>query len=187
MTKLLTWRPSRASRHTILIAVVALSAFCLSACEGSGRSVNTADRTSPTLRWSVRNLDTGDTKEYTGSKNISASDNETFQIILKANAPGGIHRIRLNGEASWSCHGDDVSQNRNPVLQPRESVYTTAQAPTYSFLVAGDLFGWECSPDLGNPTGRLSFAGEAENFTPGGSAGTTQATLTVCNSRGCDG
>jgi hypothetical protein len=179
--------PGRISwaRRTLIVAGTASAVLALGGCEGCGSSSNTSDRATPTLRWNVRNLETGNTQEFTGSGQISVNDNEPIRIVLKANAPGGVRLIRLSGEGAWVCHGGDVAQFMSVLQKTDESIYTTSQAPTYTFLIREtDLSGWECHPGFADPTGHFTFYGRAENFA-GGIFGVAAGALTVCNTRGC--
>jgi hypothetical protein len=134
------------------------------------------------MRWNVYNLEIRTAQEFIGDARISVADNEAIRIVLKANAPGGIRLIRLDGEGQWTCHGDGVNQLRNALQNRDESSYTPAQAPAYTFLTrTTELGGWECNPGFGSPTGSFVFHGDSSNFT----GQSTHTSLIVCNARGC--
>ncbi|HYQ78740.1 MAG TPA: hypothetical protein VEP91_06490 [Solirubrobacterales bacterium] len=148
-----------------------------------GRSSDTRDPTPPTIRWILRDLDTGAEQSFDGSGRTVVPEGHALRVILKSEAPGGIRRLRLDGEENWTCYGSgDVAQGGSAVIEAASTSYTSGQAPLSTFLIRNIVMPeWECNPGLGNPSGSVIFKGKSENF----SAHIVKGSLTICDPRGC--
>jgi hypothetical protein len=168
-----------------IVVLVAASALLIRSCNGDTTSEAPGDSTPPRLVLNVTNVEAGESWEFTRDAHVTVRDEEPLNIVLKAFAPGGIHRLELGEEGNWTCHSGHLGARRSTLAVPDVSVFSASPPHTNRLLFHRTSFvGWACPSGFGNPTGSFVIQGEGENFA-GGQLGTRRITLVVCNERGC--
>lgn len=167
--------------RTLLAASVALTVMGLCILTGCGSS-DTTTANLPVVHWSVRDVATGKTENFTGNARASIPEGHAVNIVLTATSPDKVQRLTAKGKGQWTCHGNGGARSYGVREKPSQIEHTIRQGKTSEVLYYGsDFSGWKCGSGFGKPTGHFVFTGEGESFAF--DIGT--AKLTICNSRGC--
>jgi serine/threonine protein kinase len=118
----------------------------------------------PTITWSVVNLDTGVTQQFTGNGSLTVHNGARYQVTLRAQTPSAPHSVSIGGGASWSCSSGDLESTSSEDFATQTVSQAPGQKQTELSITQTANLSFGCSSGFTFSGGHYGLTGTATNF-----------------------